>query len=260
MEPSLAGLILCRMERRLITRAVAALLILAACGDDADVGGGGTGPPPESTGIAATEATAGTQSGGAGLAAECVAPPVTVVAQRVGSLPIGSEAFEVTDAVVLPLPIVPNPDGALEAQEVKALGTTTDLLGYSLVFGDEEIGGGQFLEYKPSGTGKLRGLVSIFPAAGVPFAQGDVVVNGEVAGLSIPLPTIGLDLAEFDQGTNMYLDAPTGQVTVLGITNDSVCLDLDLTWEMSDPADNSVTIRGVIAGRLLDRSTLFVLG
>ena len=188
-------------------------------------------------------------------------PPFTATAQRVGPSPIGAEAFEVTDAVVVPIPVVPNPDGALSADETTSLAGTTDLLGYSLVFADEPIvgAGGMFFEYEPVTAGKLRGLVSIFPAAGVPFVAGDVVTYGVVPGLSIPLPTIGMDLAAFEQSTNSYRDDPVGQVTVLGITQDSVCLDVDLTWTLNDPAENTLTVRGVFAGRLLDRSTLVMM-
>ena len=222
-----------------------------------------SGETGASTDTATTDTdTATTQPIGAGLPAECVLPPVTVRAQRVGPSPIGSDAFAVTDAVVVPIPIVPNPDGALSAEETKALAATTDLLGYSLVFADEEIegAGSMFFQYEPSTAGKLRGLVSIFPAAGVPFVAGDVVVDGEVPGLSIPLPTIGMDLAAFEQSTNVYLGEPAGQVAVLGATDDALCLDVDLTWSVNDPADNTLTIRGVFTGRLLDRSTLVILG
>ena len=240
----------------------AALLILVACGDD---GNGGTGASPGDTAdTAATTDTAAvtTQPTGAGLPAECVAPPVTVTAQRVGSSPLGSDTFGLIDAVVIPLPIVPNPDGAISAEETKTLAATTDLLGYSLVFADEEITGGgrMFFQFEPSAAGKLRGLVSIFPSAGMPLAAGDVVVYGEASGLSIPLPTFGADLVAFDQKLNTYLNDPAGQVAVLGITDDAVCLDVDLTWDVNNPDDNVLTIRGVFTGRLLDRSTVFILG
>jgi len=250
------------MNRRLIPLYAVALLALAACGDDGD---GATNSQPGETAATPDTATPDTATplpSGAGLLAECVLPPVTVMAQRVGPSPIGSDTFAVTDAVIIPVPIVPNPDGALSAEETKALAATTDLLGYSLVFADEEItgGGSMFFQFEPSTAGKLRGLVSIFPATGVPFVAGDVVVYGEVSGLSIPLPTMGMDFAEFEQDLNTYRGDPTGQVAVLGITDEALCLDVDLTWKVNDPADNTLTIRGVFTGRLLDRSTLVILG
>lgn len=253
------------MGRRLLALSTAALLILTACG-----GEGTIGSEPDSSNttdaaatdlVTASDLVTTTQPAGAGLPEGCVVPPFTATAQRVGSAPIGSDAFGVTDAVAVPIPVVPNPDGALSADETTSLAGTTDLLGYSLVFADEPIvgAGGMFFEYEPVTAGKLRGLVSIFPATGVPFVAGDVVSYGVVPGLSIPLPTIGLDLAAFDQSTNSYLGDPVGQVTVLGITHDAMCLDVDLTWALNDPADNTLTIRGVFAARLLDRSTLVMM-
>jgi len=253
------------MGRPLIALGAAALIIAAACGDDgASAPPGDTAPTAAATTdtVATTDTAATTEPIGAGLPAKCVPPPVAVTAQRVGSSPLGSDAFGLIDAVAIPIPIVPNPDAALSAEETKTLAVTTDLLGYSLVFADEEITGGgrMFFQFEPSTAGKLRGLVSIFPAAGAPLVAGDVVVYGEAAGLSIPLPTMGADLVAFDQGTNTYLNEPTGQVAVLGITDDAVCLDVDLTWKVNDPDDNVLTIQGVFVGRLLDRSTLVILG
>ncbi|MEP1124785.1 MAG: hypothetical protein ABJH68_12945 [Ilumatobacter sp.] len=206
--------------------------------------------------------TASAETAGAGLPAECVAPPVTVVAQRIGSSPLGSDAFTVVDAVAVPIPIVPNPDGAVDATERATLAAATDLLGYSLVFGDSEIegDGAVFFQFDPTTPDTLRGLVSIYPPTGVPFAAGDVVTYGEVQGLSIPLPTVGMDLSAFDADTNTYLNDPTGQVTVLGVNDDALCLDVDLTWTVDQPDDNTLTIRGVFTGRVLDRSTIVVLG
>ncbi len=268
------------MGRPLIALGATALILLAACGDDGD---GGTSSPPGDTattaaattdtvavtdGVATTDSSATTdaavttQPTGVGLPAECVAPPVAVTAQRVGSSPLGSDVFGLIDAVAIPVPIVPNPDRALGADETKTLAATTDLLGYSLVFADEEITGpgSMFFQFEPSTADKLRGLVSIFPATGVPLAAGDVVVYGQASGLSIPLPTIGMDLVAFDQSTNTYRNEPTGQVAVLGITDDALCLDVDLTWKVNKPADNVLTIQGVFVGRLLDRSIVVILG
>lgn len=288
------------MRRRLATLSAAALLVLVACGDDdggtssqpgetiepasattdtattdtatvdtATVDTATTDPAttdPATTDPATTDPAttdpATTEPIGAGLPAECVLP-VTVTAQRVGTAPIGSDAFGVIDAVVVPIPIVPNPDDALTPQEMKVLATTTDLLGYTLVFADEEItgGGSMFFDHEPSTAGKLSGQVGIYPSAGVPFAAGDVVVYGEVPGLSVPALTMGMDLSEFEQDLiNTYLNDPSGQVEVLGITDEALCLDVDLTWDLNGPRDNVLTLRGVFTGRLLDRTTLFVLG
>jgi hypothetical protein len=64
-----------------------------------------------------------------------------------------------------------------------------------------------------------------------------------------------MDLQTSDDGTNAYLNSVVGQVEVLAITTDAVCLDVDLSWTLSQPEGNTLTIKGVITGRLLDRAT-----
>jgi hypothetical protein len=239
-------------------------LLVAGCGGDDNAANTG-GPSTEatstevtSTDVAASDIVSTTAPIETGLPAGCELPPISITAARVGAAPIGSDAFAVTDAVVIPIPFVPNPGSAMTDAQIAELAATTELLGYSLVFADEPIvgGGSDFFQYEPVTAGKLRGLVSIFPPAGVPLVAGDVVAYGVVPGLSIPLPTIGIDLAAFEQPTNSYAGPPAGQVTVLGITADALCLDIDLTFSLNNPAGNTLTIRGVVAARLLDRSTL----
>ncbi len=236
------------------------LVSLAACGDDGSDTGSADGTDG---GTNATESVApGTELAGEPLPAECSRPPVTATVQREGNAPAGSATFEVVDAVALPIPIVPNPDSTIEPADVAELAATTDLLGYSIVFGDELIPdeSAMFVGYEPVEDGKLRALVSVFPSSAIPLAVGDVVTDGRAEGLSIPLPTIGMDLKTSEDDTNTYLNSVIGQVEVLAITADTVCLDIDLSWTLSQPEGNTLTIKGVFAGRLLDRSTAMTLG
>ena len=72
--------------------------------------------------------------------------------------------------------------------------------------------------------------------------MGDIVTDGRAEGLSIPLPTIGMDLKTSADETNTYLNSVVGQVEVLAITADAVCLDIDLSWALSQPEGNTLTI------------------
>jgi hypothetical protein len=241
------------------------LMSLVGCGDGGSDAGpaNGTGDGARSTedGAPGTDAGATDSTAGEPLPAECSLPPITVTVQREGSSPAGSATFEVLDAVALPIPIVPNPDSTLEPAAVAELAATTDLLGYSIVFGDEVIPDGSvsFGGYDPEEDGKVRALVTVIPASATPLATGSVVTDGRAEGLSIPVPTIGMDLQTSDDGTNAYLNSVVGQVEVLAITTDAVCLDVDLSWTLSQPEGNTLTIKGVITGRLLDRSTVVTL-
>lgn len=232
------------MRRSSAVLSVAAVMLLAGCGAS-------EGDP----------AVAGGQDD-TGLPAACVLPPTSVEAARTGSSPAGGDAFEVADAVALPTPIVPNPDGALSREEMSARAASTDLFGYSLIFSNEPIADGSIEVdlFDDVPEGETLGTVTIFPAASEPLAAGDVVTDGATKGLSVPLPRIGADLRISTDDTNSYLDSPAGQVEVLALTADNLCLDVDLTWELNDPEGNVLTINGVLTGRLLSPSRFVTLG
>lgn len=249
------------MRRRLTaTCSTIVLVSLASCG------GGSSSESADSTSgstdVTESVATDTTPARTEPLPAECSLPPVTATVQREGSAPAGSATFEVVDAVALPIPIVPNPGSTIEPAKVAELAATTDLLGYSMILGDEPITGesATSVGYAPVADGKLRALVSVFPSSTTPLAVGDIVTDGRIEGLSFPLPTIGMDLKASGDGTNTYLNSVVGQVEVLAITADALCLDIDLSWPLSKPEGNTLTIKGVFAGRLLDRSTAMTLG
>lgn len=248
--------------RRLLTAACSmiALVSLAACGGGSD--SGSADATSGGTNVTRSVAPDTKPAAAASLPAECSLPPVTATVQREGGSPAGSATFEVVDAVALPIPIVPNPGSTIEPAKVAELAATTDLLGYAMVLGDESITGksARSVGYDPVADGKLRALVSVYPSSATPLAAGDIVTDGRTEGLSVPLPTIGMDLKTSEDGTNTYLNSVVGQVEVLAITTDALCLDIDLSWTLSQPEGNTLTIKGVFAGRLLDRSTAMTLG
>jgi hypothetical protein len=243
---------------------VLALVSLGACGDGSEAGSAdGTGDTTEgdSNRDPATEPADSESEVGEALPAECALAPFAATVQREGSDPAGSDDFEVVDAVTLPIPIVPDPSSTIDAAATRELAATTDLLGYSMIFGDEQIqdATAEFGGYEPVEDGKLRAMVSVFPASLAPLVAGDVVTDGRIEGLSAPLPTIGMDLKTSEDETNVYLNSVVGQVEVLAVNGGAICLDIDLSWTLSQPEDNTLTIEGVFAGRLLDRATSLTL-
>jgi hypothetical protein len=198
---------------------------------------------------------------GAALPAECALPPYTAVVERTGPSPAGSATFGVVDAVVLPIPIVPDPDQQLSFDEAVEAAASTDLVGYSIVLADEDIADGSvslFSGYEPDGEGTLRAFVSVFPfSADAPLRVGDVVTHSfeTELGAFTSLSTIGLDLKASADEFNGYAESPIGQVEIIALTEDAACFDVDLNWTLSGDG-GSVTIRGVLAGPLLERGNL----
>lgn len=229
----------------LLVVTLVAALVACGGGDDA------SGPDTAGTTIDTPDTVP------APLPAECSLPPYVIEFERTGSEPAGSATFEVVDAAALPIPIVPDPDGTGDQGAALAEAATTDLLGYSLIVADEPIDDGEvslFGGYDPS-EGRIRGFVSIFPSSPTPLAAGDVVVPGTPDELELftTVNLVGLDLKAAPGESNSYLDQAEGSVTVLAITPQAVCLDVDLVWATGDGA---LAMRGVVAGRMLERSRL----
>jgi len=233
------------MRRALLGLAAAPMVLFAACGDDSKSGG-----------ASATEAPA------ASLPAQCTPAPFTVTAIRDGEQAAGAEQFTVTDALAIQIPLVPNKSGQLSAEEVMAQQDTTDLLGYALMFADEPIDPASvslFGGWDPVGAGKVRGNVGIYPNSPTPFAVGDVITPGAIDGLDLTttLNRIGLDLKSEPGQINAYTGDPQGSVTILGLTADAICLDVDLTWDYSDFGSETLgtlTIKGVFTAVLGPRT------
>ena len=222
--------------------------LLVACGDGTK-GGEGAGSTTE-------QALAGT------LPPQCALAPYTVTAERDGAAPIGAAEFGVVSAVAVEIPLVPNASEQLTAEEVLAQQATTDLVGYAILFGDEPIdpaGVSLFMGWEPEGAGKVRGNVGIYPNSATPLAVGDVITPGALDGLDMftTLNRIGLDLKVEGGELNAYLGDPVGSVTIVGLTDEAICLDVDLQWEYSDFGAEPVgtlTIKGIFAAAIATRT------
>ena len=243
---------------------VAALAVVASCG------GGKATPNRDGTSTAVT-ASSGTGTAtdevgdsGAGLPAECVPSPYTVVAQRDGEQPAGSSAFEVVGTAALPIPLVPNKAGALTTEQVAEQGASTDLLGYVLFFGDEPFGPADvsmFGGYAPTAQGNSRGAISLFPSTATPIATGDVLTPGTLDGLDLVtyLNRVNLDFKATPDELTSYLNSIEGSVTVLGLTDAALCLEVDLSWQYSRGSEplGTLTVQGTFTAPLAPRTAPF---
>ena len=237
--------------------AIAALALagaVVACSDDKGSGSG------ESS---ATEATGGTSGT---LPAECTLAPFTVVAERDGEQAAGSATYGVVSAVAMPIPLVPESSvPSTDPAAVSEAGSTTDLLGYSLLFGDEQFGPQSvslFGGYGPEAEGHTRGNVAIFPNSATPLAAGDVITPGPVDGLGLftTLNRIAMDFKAAPDEVMGYLNDMQGSVTILGLSADAICLDVDISWEYSDfssDALGTLTLKGVFTAELTSRTMPF---
>jgi hypothetical protein len=240
--------------RRVVAVAVGALL-LAACGGD----GGGSGAT--SGAASTTEAPAGT------LPAGCSLAPFTVVAQRDGDKAAGSATYGVVSAVALPVPLVPKSSvSGTDPAAVMTAGATTDLLGYVLIFGDERFGPDSvslFGGYGPEAAGHTRGDIAIFPNSPTPLAAGDVLTPGSVdaLGLTTTLYRIAMDFKATPDEIMGYTGDVQGTVTIVAVTADAICLDVDLSWQYSDLSSSAglgtLTFKGMFAADLTGRTTPF---
>jgi len=172
------------------------------------------------------------------LPAACVEAPLQLDLRAGGERPAGSEQFEVADAVVLRTPILPNEmafDGSgLAGLQSKA--EITPLAAYSLFLSDQEIDRGVItgrdLGRITPEAGQTIGVLSMVPVVETGLAQGDVVVDGEL-GYEAVSSFRPLSLTVFTDGDatgQPYTDV-VGQAEVLQLSDDTMCVAFDVTFE-----------------------------
>lgn len=238
-----------------ISRAISvvALVALAACGGSEKSKGDHSG----GNGVAATQPANNTP-----LPAECTLPPFTAHVVRDGGLAAGSETYEVIGAAGVQIPLVPDKAQTLTYEQSSEMGRTTDLIGYGLLFGDEVFGVEDvsfFGGYAPEAAGKTRGVVSIYPHTLTPLAVGDVVTPQpmDALGMFTTLNNIGIDFKTAPDEYMGYVNGIRGTVTILGLNDDAICLDVDVAWDVSDLGTSSegvLTIKGIFTAPLSERT------
>jgi hypothetical protein len=235
---------------------IALTVALAACGDSSKSSSDGTSPSGDSS-------TGDTQSANnTPLPAECTLPPFTAHVVRDGGSAAGSETYGVVGAAAVQIPLVPDKAQTLSHEDAIAKGQSTDLIGYGLLFGDEAFGVNDvslFGGYAPEAVGKSRGVISIYPSTLTPLAVGDVVTpqSMDALGMFTTLNNLGMDFKAAPDEFMSYLNSISGSVTILGLTDEAICLDVDLSWETSDfntSATGTLTIQGIFTAPLAERT------
>lgn len=236
-----------RPRPRSALRAVAAVaaLVLASCGGSDDGNGSGA-----STEGGATAPSTSSQA----LPAACTKPPLSMRLEALGAAPTGGAEFKVTDAAARRVPIVlgekdGGTDAAATARQIKKAKTSKVAL-YTLYLADysidrKELTGNGFGALKPPPGGTI-GTLSIVPSRDIGLQVGDVVTFANKPGYetSTTLSPLGLTI-ESDQhpGPDAYTDI-TGQVTVLALSDDLICLDIDM--EVLGVGGPALAAKGVV--------------
>lgn len=245
---------------------VTVVLLTAACGGGNKSGKGNANNNGNNNGTTAgLDTTVAAVDAGPALPAQCTPAPYTVTALRDGSEPAGAAEYGVVGTAALPIPLVPDAAQALTPAQVSEQGDTTDLLGYVVFFGDEAFGPADvsmFGGYAPTAEGNSRGAISIFPATSTPLAVGDVLTPGSLDGLEMltTFNRITLDFKATPDELTSYLNSIEGQVTILGLNNRSICVEVDLSWGYTgggpDP-DGTLTVQGIFTAPLAERTLPF---
>lgn len=191
--------------------------------------------------------------------------PFTVHAVRDGGLPAGSDTYEVIGSAALQIPLVPDKARTLTYERAIEMGESTDLIGYGLLFGDEPFGVEDvslFGGYTPEAAGHSRGVISIYPHTLQPLAVGDVITpqSMDALGMFTTLNNLGMDFKATPDELMAYVNSIRGSVTILGLNDKVICLDVDLSWDVSDfstSTSGTLTIQGVFAAPLTERTLPF---
>ena len=181
---------------------------------------------------------------------------------RDGDLAAGSPTFEVVGAATVQIPMVPDKDQVLTFEQSAEMGRTTDLVGYALLFGDEPVGVDDvslFSGYTPEAEGKSRGMITIYPHTTTPLAVGDVVTTQPMDGLGMftTLTNLGMDFKATPNELFGYANSIEGSVTILALNDQAICLDVDLSWGLSDVMNSGtgvLTLRGIFTAPLAERT------
>jgi len=196
------------------------------------------------------------------LPAECMSAPFTAHVVRDGEYAAGSTTYEVIGAAAVQIPLVPDKAQTLSFEESIQMGESTDLIGYGVLFGDEAFGVDDvslFDGYTPEAAGKTRGVVSIYPHTLTPLAVGDVITSQPMDGLGMfsTINNLSMDFKTTPDEYSAYSNSIRGSVTILGLTDQAICLEVDLAWDassVSTSATGTLTIKGIFTAPLTERT------
>lgn len=166
----------------------------------------------------------------------CIGPPVSMA---IGDDGAGNRPFAVTDAVARRVAILPgrmafDPAGLSALQSQAGV---TPLALYTLYVADFEIDREPLsevglVEVEPT-TGQTVAALTIVPTDEAGLVEGSVVTDGDLGyETSAELRPLGLAVLRDEDRLGDQLDEVDeveGQVTVLQLTDDAVCLEVDVT-------------------------------
>lgn len=204
--------------------AVAAMCVgaLAACG-----GGGGGGSDAGATTTTAPK-----------LPAACKQPPVTIDLEAGGTAPAGSSTFEVTDAAARRVAILPG-EMAFDPADLSGLekkAAVSPLALYTLYLADFSLSDAALSGVSPNpvtpGDGQTVGALTLVPTTEAGFTEGQVVTDAELDyETTTTFKALGLTVyADGDTTGQAYTDV-AGQATILQLSEDTICVDFDVTLE-----------------------------
>ncbi|MGH9164163.1 MAG: hypothetical protein ACRDZW_01445 [Acidimicrobiales bacterium] len=225
---------------------VLATLALASCGGGDDGGGGGDAKAKTQTSTAAQA-----------LPPACAKPPLTMRLEARGETPAGGPEFKVTDAAARRVPIVlgekqGTDPASVARQTMKA--KVSQVAFYTLYLSDsridrKELTGNGFGNLKPPPGGTI-GALSIVPGRDVGLKVGDVVTYAAKPDYETVTTFSAITLSiDSDQhhGPDALNDI-TGQVTVLALTDDVICLDINI--EVVNAGAPVLAAKGVVAAQV----------
>ncbi len=235
---------------------------LAACGGSGKSSRDGTTGGADTGGVNDSSAGDTSPANNSPLPAECTTAPFTVHVVRDGGIAAGSDTYQVIGAAAVQIPLVPDKTQTLPPDQAIELSQSTDLIGYGLLFGDEPFGVNDvslFDGYAPEAAGKSRGVVSVYPSTLTPLAVGDVVTPQPMDALQMytTLNNLGMDFKTAPDEYMSYVGSIRGSVTILGLNDEAICLDVDLAWDasaISSSATGTLTIQGIFTAPLAERT------
>ena len=164
-------------------------------------------------------------------------PPLTMRLEA-GGPALGGHKVEITDAVARRVPILPKAKATTPSEQAALAEQAgkTDLAAYSLYLSDfdidrTELTGSGFGMITPP-EGKTVGVLSIVPPKKQGLKAGDTIANDPIAyATTTTFAPVQLTVATSeDQTPRAYTDVK-GQVEVLAVDDDQICLAIDVVFE-----------------------------
>lgn len=237
-----------RSRRPALPRALLALLLVA-------VGVAGCSGDDEGTPDDPTEGEAAAPAG-------CQPPPVELTVRGGDGGVGGARGLQVVDAVARRVAIIPGAmvfdPSALSALESQAGITPLALYSLSVSSGEidrEPLAGVGLVEVEPVADETVATL-TLIPTDESGLVEGSVLTDGELGyDTTAELRPLGLTVLRGEDRIAHEVDEVEGQVTVLQLTDELICVDVDLT--VRELGQIVAELRGVVQAPVVRASDAF---